>query len=593
MTVLTCVSDSLPSLIAQRRLRPLFQPIVDTRAGRILGHEALIRGPAGHRLEFPGELFAEARHCGLLSELDLACREAALQRYHEQGMEGLLFVNVNPNVLLDKHHPRGSTRRLAQALGIASDRIVIELSEQYPVQDTEGLKAAVRRYRELGLRIAIDDLGAGYSGLRLWSEIKPDYVKIDRYFIQHIHQDPIKREFVQSIITLARGMQSKVIAEGIETREELEQLQAMGVDYCQGYLLGRPAAEPARPPRALAAVRDDRGLSRHRETVAMLARPALAMGVDDTLHQAFELLLADDRLHSIPVLDAGRPVGMLRRAKIMELFSAPFGRALYAGKPLRLAMDTRPVVVDWQTSLEQASGLITDDDDVAAQHFIVTRDGAYYGLGSVRGLLRNITEQRLLHARYANPLTLLPGNVPIYREIDDALQQERDFYVAYFDLNHFKPYNDVYGYAQGDRVIQWVARLLQEMIVGAGQFLGHVGGDDFVAVFDGQCGWQTLCRRIIERFGEEIGQFYRAEDRLRQGIVAHARSGEPQCFPLLGIAIGVVHPDPRRCQSHHDVAALASAAKQAAKRHPHSSCCFSAERFPSPGYRNTMINAVR
>ncbi|MHA6963574.1 bifunctional diguanylate cyclase/phosphodiesterase [Zobellella denitrificans] len=576
MTVLTCLSDSLASLIAQRGLRPLFQPIVDTRQGRILGHEALIRGPAGHRLEFPGALFGEAKQTGLLSDLDLACREAAMQAYCQRRMDGLLFINVNPNVLLDKQHPRGCTQRLARELGLPAERIVIELSEQYPIQDTEELKAAVNRYRELGFRIAIDDLGAGYSGLRLWSEVKPDYVKIDRYFIQDIHQDPIKREFVQSILALARGMQSRVIAEGIERQEELRQLQDMGIHYCQGYLLGRPQAEPVRHPGGEQAIRGRVGLpGRHKETVAMLARPGVPIKPDEKIHQVFDTLLADGRLLSLPVLDQGVPVGLVRREKIMELFSAAFGRALYANKCVRHVMDS-PVVVDWQCSLEQASQLLTDDEDASAQrHFIVTRQGRYHGLASARGLLRTITEQRLLHARYANPLTLLPGNVPIYREIDEALSRGRDFHVAYFDLNHFKPYNDVYGYAQGDRVILWVARLLQEVIVGAGQFLGHVGGDDFVAVFDEDCDWRPLCERILRRFDEEIPRFYHARDRLRQGMEAHARNGELRHYPLLGLAIGVVAPDARSCHSHFDVAALASEAKHQAKRLPHSHCYFS------------------
>ncbi|PSJ45730.1 hypothetical protein C7H85_10145 [Zobellella endophytica] len=594
MTVLTCLSDSLASLIAQHRLRPLFQPIVDTRQGRVLGHEALIRGPAGHPLEYPTALFGEAKLTGLLSELDLACREAAIQAYCRQQMDGYLFINVNPNVLLDKQHPRGCTQRLIRELGIPAERIVIELSEQYPIQDPEGLKAAVDRYRELGFLIAIDDLGAGYSGLKLWSEVRPDYVKIDRYFIQHIHQDPIKREFVQSIITLARGMQSRVIAEGIESREELQQLHSMGIHYCQGYYLGRPDARPLHRPDNTDALHGHRTLSRHKETVAMLARPGVTVDIGEKIHDVFDTLLADSRLLSLPVLDQDVPVGILRREKIMELFSGSYGRALYANKDVRHAMETRPVVVDWQTALEQASSMITDDDDASAlQHFIVTRQGRYYGLASVRGLLRNITEQRLLHARYANPLTLLPGNVPIYREIDEALQQQRDFHVAYFDLNHFKPYNDVYGYAQGDKVIQWVARLLQEIIVGAGQFLGHVGGDDFVAVFGADCDWRRLCDTIIRRFHQELPGFYTAEDRRRRGIIAHSRRGEQQFYPLLGIAIGVVHPDPQRCQCHHDVAALASEAKHLAKQQPRSHCLLSPKRTPFLPRENTIFGRDR
>ncbi|WP_107852959.1 bifunctional diguanylate cyclase/phosphodiesterase [Oceanimonas marisflavi] len=581
MFPLQSVGDDVAGLIAEGRLYPLFQPIMDVRAGRLLGHEALIRGPAGHRLERPVALFAEAGKQGLLSELDLACRQAALHRYHELNISNSLFINVNPNVLLDKRHPRGCTRRLAEALNISPERIVIELSEQHAVQDTDALKKALRYYRQLGFRIAIDDLGAGYSGLKLWSEIAPDFIKIDRHFIHQINQDPVKREFVQSIAALARSMNSAVIAEGIETRAELEQLKELGIHYCQGFWLGRP--EPTPITSVPAFVPTGEGFVPHRpqDTVESLARTIPAMDVSEHLESAFERLLADNQLYSIPVLAQGMPVGMLHRSRVMELYSTPFGRALNANKPVTRAMDTQPVIVDRHTPLERVSHLITDDDTVIArQHFIITHNGHYHGLGSVRGLLRTITEQRLLHARYANPLTQLPGNVPIYREIDEALRQQRNFYVAYFDLNHFKPYNDVYGYAQGDKVLQWVARLLLQIIGGAGQFLGHVGGDDFVAVFDAHCDWRQLCSEVIYRFDEEITGFYKAEDRLRRGMVAPSRNGELQRYSLLGIAIGVVHPDPARCHSHDDVALLASAAKHAAKCNEQSGFCFSPERAP-------------
>ncbi|MBM7454281.1 diguanylate cyclase (GGDEF)-like protein [Oceanisphaera litoralis] len=577
MTAFAYLTDSLASLIVQGRLRPLFQPIVDTRQGKVIGHEALIRGPAGHPLEFPADLFAEAKRVGMLSELDLACREAAMRAYRQMEMDGYLFLNVNPNVLLDRQHPRGCTLRLAEKLDISPRNIVIELSEQYPIHNPADLQQAVQRYREGGFLIAIDDLGAGYSGLKLWSEVRPDFVKIDRYFIDKLDQDPIKREFVQSIITLARGMQSRLIAEGIETGEEMNQLQSMGIHNCQGYYLGRPQATPLTETTPL----PDRTprLLRHKDTIATLARPGHTVDVHTSVHRVFEMLRANDKLHSLPVLKHGQPVGMVRRERIMELYSGSYGRALYANKAVRQAMDTHPLVVDWQTALERASNLLTDDDDMSGQqHFIITRQGRYHGMASVRSLLRAVTELRLLHARYANPLTLLPGNVPIYREIDEALQQERDFYVAYFDLNNFKPYNDVYGYAQGDKVIQWVARLLQEVLVDAGQFIGHVGGDDFVAVLDARIDWQAQCETIIRRFDAGILDFYSDEDRQRQGIETGSRQGEQTFYPLLGLAIGVVAPDHRRCQSHHDVAALASDAKHQAKQHPHSHCLLSARR---------------
>lgn len=412
MTLSLPVNDSLVTLLEQQRLQPVFQPIVDTRQQRLLGHEALIRGPAEHPLEFPAALFDEAKHAGLLSELDLSCRHLAMQAYGRLKMTGLLFINVDPNLLLDKQHPKGCTQRMAQTLGIPANKIVIELSEQYPVHDSAGLKIAVEHYRSLGFLIAIDDLGTGYSGLKLWSEVKPDYVKIDRYFIQELHQNPIKREFVQSIVTLARGLQSQIIAEGIETEAELEQLQQMGVYLCQGFYLGRPQATPLLQAPGLRRKPSPPLAIPQQNSVAILARTETSVDIEVSIQQAFELFTSNKQLQSLPVLNQQRPVGILQRANIMELFSGDCGRAYYANKSVQHVMEV-PVILDWQTSLNTASNLMTrDDENAPGCHFIITRQGNYYGIASMRGLLRQISEQHLQQTHYSSgPCTPLPHDI--------------------------------------------------------------------------------------------------------------------------------------------------------------------------------------
>ena len=147
--------------------------------------------------------------------------------------------------MLEAAHKPGRTLELLNAYGIPAEQVVIELTEQTPTDDFELLDKALHHYRAMGFGIALDDLGAGYSSLRMWSELRPDYVKIDRYFIDGIHQDAVKREFVESILKIARASRAQVIAEGIELAEELTVLSEMGVDLVQGYLLGRPQELPA------------------------------------------------------------------------------------------------------------------------------------------------------------------------------------------------------------------------------------------------------------------------------------------------------------------------------------------------------------
>jgi diguanylate cyclase (GGDEF)-like protein len=186
-------------------------------------------------------------------------------------------------------------------------------------------------------------------------------------------------------------------------------------------------------------------------------------------------------------------------------------------------------------------------------------------MGNLRDLLKRLTALKIQNAQYANPLTLLPGNVPINNEVDALLKSTADFHVAYFDLNNFKPFNDCYGYSKGDQVIRLLGDLLTRFIDNDRNFIGHVGGDDFVVIFR-TLDWQLSCERIIREFDQEVRSFYLPKDLQTEGIWSTDRKGVRSFFPLLGLAIGVVHPDPYKCESFHEVAELAAMAKKEAKR---------------------------
>ncbi len=236
-------ASELQRLLLQRDLRMRFQPIVNTRERTVLGYEALVRGPENSPLHSASALFETAQEQGLLAALERICREMACQRFVELDLPGKLFLNVSPMALTDPQHPQGETLRILERTGLAPSRVVIELSEHYPT-DIELLARATRHYAGMGFQIAIDDLGSGYSGLRLWSEIRPDYVKIDRHFVANIQNDRIKREFVRFIRDIAARIGCHVIAEGIESAGEYLTLHGLGISNLQGFYLGLPQEVP-------------------------------------------------------------------------------------------------------------------------------------------------------------------------------------------------------------------------------------------------------------------------------------------------------------------------------------------------------------
>lgn len=242
-------SAALREILRSGTLSTLFQPILAAGSRQIIGYEALSRGPANSPLHSPMTLFAVARQSGQLLELDMLCRRRAIERFASSKLSGKLFLNILPETLLDHQHSSGRTLQMLQQEGLTPERVVIELTEQSPIDDYHLLQRALRHYRSMGFSIALDDLGAGYSGLRLWTEMRPEYVKIDRYFIDGIHLDPLKREFVGSILRMARASRARVVAEGIELKQELEVLEQLGAEMLQGFWLGRP-----QPWTTLAAV---------------------------------------------------------------------------------------------------------------------------------------------------------------------------------------------------------------------------------------------------------------------------------------------------------------------------------------------------
>ena len=406
MTVTEQLSN-LDRILAHGDITTLFQPIVSLSQRRALGHEALTRGPPNSALHSPINLLAAARHGGRLNDLEMLCRQNACRRYSQQHLPGKLFLNASPETLLDATHKPGRTLELLQSFGIPASEVVIELTEQTPTDDFELLDTALHHYRTMGFSIALDDLGAGYSSLRMWSQLRPDYVKIDRYFIDGIHLDPVKREFVQSILKIAGASCTQVIAEGIELAEELHVLSSMGVDLVQGYLLGRPQEVPHLNTESLLP---EPGwgqatmIEKPHDLSALLIERS-AVRVDQPIAEVRELFSRKANLNSIAVVQAGgEPAGIIHRSQLSETLYRAFASERLAGEPISQVMSVDYLAVEASQTLQQVSQLLTGRDRPRIdEEFIITRNGRYHGLGCAIDVLKLMTEMTFRQTRHAQP----------------------------------------------------------------------------------------------------------------------------------------------------------------------------------------------
>jgi EAL domain-containing protein (putative c-di-GMP-specific phosphodiesterase class I)/GGDEF domain-containing protein len=566
----------LQRIIEQRLLTARFQPIVQMQNGDILGYEGLIRGPSDSPLHSPVNLFKAAWENNLTVTVEHLCRRIVLEQFAAQKLPGKLFLNVSPECLLQRDVRYGETLDYIHELGINPERVIIELTEYQPTHDYALLCEAVIHYREMGFEIAIDDLGEGFSSLRLWSELKPDYVKIDMHFIQGIDHDPVKAQFVRSIQSIAEKSGTRVVAEGIETQAELLAVRDLGVACGQGYHIARPHPTPARAvsaevariltPNQYQAARRTSGSFEQAATVEKILKTPPTISSRMLNNQVDDIFLQNPKLQIIPVVDDGMPVGLINRYHMIDRFARPYQRELYGKKPCTVFMEAHPVIVDKNTSMQDVSHIIVEaNSEQLINGIIITDQGRYIGLGSGPDLMREITQMQINAARYANPLTQLPGNVPINEHIDVLLQKEQSFCACYCDLDHFKPFNDVYGYRRGDDIIQMTSDVLKQHCDQQLDFIGHIGGDDFIILFRSE-DWEVRCQAILASFSAAIYDFYSNEDRERGGYLSEDRQGKKVFYPLVSLSLGVVKSRANRYYSHHQISIAASDAKKQAKK---------------------------
>ncbi|WP_341581899.1 EAL domain-containing protein [Marinobacter metalliresistant] len=565
-----CLSQELNRLLLKEDITTLLQPIVDIEKKSVFGFEALSRGPSDSPLHTAPMLFETAERCGQTLELETLCLRTAARHWSGHGTPLKLFVNISPAKLMPPEFNPTQLQELLLANGLKASDIVIELSERYPTADPSELLKTLVWLKAEGFLIAIDDLGSGYSGLKLWSELKPDYVKIDRHFIRDIQDDLIKREFLKSVVDLADRLGCKLIAEGIETEAEFRVVSDLGIALVQGFLFGRPKAVATACLDSLNVQKahTPRLPQKEKDTAGLLCRHIEPVTSESTLQHAWERLQSEPGVFALPVVDNGRPLGLIHKWRVLETFSTPYGRALYERLPVTQMHSADALVVDYEVPLNEVSErLINDDAHYLKQHFIIVRNGKYAGLGATRSLLKHITERKIENARYSNPLTLLPGNVPIQQALVARTEEMRPFSLIYFDINTFKPLNDVLGYRVGDQIILLLSELLTEVFLADDDFVGHIGGDDFVVISSSPSA-NYNAGTVQALFAERSRRFY-SDSVLKSGFIeSEDRNGQPCRFPLVSLAAGTVEVGPDEKVTADQVSDLASYAKKRAKASP-------------------------
>ncbi|KAF0162896.1 MAG: diguanylate cyclase/phosphodiesterase [Rhodocyclaceae bacterium] len=557
-------------------LTPRYRPVADLASGAIFGHLASIHGPPEKLLFAPARLFRMASRLGRTAKfVDLYFRTVVERFVLDHGQGYLLLPlfdgagdlgEVCIDMLAD------ATRNAA----LSAERVIV-VHAGVGILDGDRLErslAAARAVRRSGYMLASGCLNCARSEKLLWSALKPEFAMIEDGVLEGFDPNLLRfGQFAQMMAaTDARG--SRVIAQGVDSPALLKVLREIKVTGASGDFIGKPVTVPTHTLSAAAhksLVGEAPGYtSQHQgghrlhvlEKMLQNTPPVTPETLADEVFAMFE---RTPDLRAVAIVKKDTPIGLIARYDMVDNMARPYRHELYGRKPCTRFMDKEPLTVDIHLPLSEVSEvLVHAHPRHLISGFIITDAGRYLGIGSVQDLVREVALMQMEAAKYANPLTLLPGNVPINQYIDSLLVAGEPCAIAYCDLDHFKPFNDVYGYARGDDVIRLTARILAEVCDSETDFVGHIGGDDFVLVLRGE-DWQARCEQALRMFGEEILGFFSHDDIERGGYVTENRKGLMEFHALTSLSIGVTEVKPGAFHSHLDVSVVAAEVKRKAK----------------------------
>ncbi len=535
------------------RIDYAFQPIVNIHTGNTFGFEALLRCHQEAGFSSIDELFDQAYADGLLHQVDLALRKKALAKFarFRKKNAAKLFYNLDNRLFDSMDYCPGNTMGILSSLGYSQNDICFEISEKHQFHDNSDVAKILEAYHSQGFKIAVDDCGTGFSGLQLIYYTEPDYIKIDRFFIQNMENDPKKRLVVSTIVNFAHFMGSLVLAEGVETRDEYNQCKAIGCDMIQGYFIQRPTRniEELKPRydgiREISKMDRRNDMFKDRSLIAGEIKYIKPVMADCDMISIVDRFRKEDQATFFPVVNPyGEPVGIIRDSAFKEYIFSKFGRQLLEnpsfGKDLSRFISKIPIA-DIHSSVEKLIETYTQYNN--NEGLIMVDDMKYVGLLSTNALLKLINEKNLTMARNQNPLSKLPGNTMIHEYFSESLADlENTYHLAYFDFDNFKPYNDQYGFRNGDRLILMFADLLKKTGMSENRFVGHVGGDDFFVGIKGSSRDEVEAemRNLALTFKKNAESFYDRESMENGYILARDREGTLRRIPLITVSAAIL-----------------------------------------------------
>ncbi|MEI8396640.1 MAG: EAL domain-containing protein [Rhodospirillaceae bacterium] len=530
----------------------IFQPIVSISTGQCYGYQA--QQQFNNQMHFSNldNLYEEAQQLGCVNRLVLVIHERIFYDFSRICRKGeRLFFGIDKQIQLLSEYKLQQALELMNRFGISPTSVGLELTERLLQTCSNVFKTAANTWLHQSNILVIDKFGSAGGGLMTLRDPRIKMVRLDSGVASEIVADERTRLTVATLVNHAHAFNITIIAGGVTNQGEFLACKNLGVDLAQGSFISPPLTADGVIPRSYVDVTKanlhDR---RERQNDVRLLRDEMTVfptvSVGDPMSKVFDTFKSEKEYAFLPIIDdRQQPVGILREIDLRDVIYSRYGKDLLHNKALHRGIFDfmRPCpVCDINTDAEKILEAFSHAKNPPG---VILVDGyEYVGVLTAASLLRVINEKNITQARDESPLTRMPGNRSIEYHISTAFEDRSVCWsFVYFDLDNFKPFNDYFGFRQGDRAILMFSEVMRDSLPCNKTFLGHIGGDDFFARLRDVSPERAeiMVASVLENFKHAAESLYDDESRTRGYIVGRGRDGIVKEFSLLSCSAAMVH----------------------------------------------------
>jgi len=569
-------------LLIVSRIKFKFKPIVNIYTGSTLIIE-IKREYQNSDFKLLKKLIESSENQPLLFEIELRIFKNALEEFrkicfYEEFYKNIkILFNFENNIFQCNVFNPEKIFNIINSLNLNSHLYVMISTNSY--LDSNLQNNCLMLIKKYGIKIGIDNFGSGFADIKAMYRLEPDFIRIDNFFINQIEQNHKKKLIIANLINTIHTLGIKVIADNISSKKEFYICKDLCFDLAGGELISgfinsiKDISEKYEIVNNL-ILKDKRKKDEliDKKLIKSETTNIEPISIESHIIEIFNSFRRNRDRTFLPVVDKNYDaIGLIREKDLKDYVYSLYGKELLLNRSIGKSLKdftSKCSIVDVNTGIEEILEIFSND--YSSEGIIITKESKYLGFLTAKSLIKILNEKNLNIARNQNPLSKLPGNNIISNYLNEILKNNEVATVVYFDFDNFKPYNDIYGFRQGDRMILLFSELLQKNLLSYNSFIGHIGGDDFFAGLKGLSFEKAveIIKSVALKFKRNAENFYNDKDKKNRYITSKDREGNVKIFDLITVSSVIVHIDTKESFSIENISHIIANFKKEAKKSP-------------------------